>query len=108
VKTEGGLLEVVLREIDLECLPTDIPDEIECDVTNLGLHHSIRVRDLTVSDKVEILEDADQVVVHIVAMREEAEPEAETGVEVAVETAEGEGAEPEVMTKGKKDEEGGE
>jgi large subunit ribosomal protein L25 len=102
VKAEGGLLDAVVREVEVECLPGDIPDEIECDVTGLRMNESIRIRDLKVSDRVEILDDPDQVVVHVVSVREEV-PEAEAEVEVEGAVA---GTEPEVASKGKKDEEG--
>jgi large subunit ribosomal protein L25 len=102
VKAEGGLLDAVVREVEVECLPGDIPDEIECDVTGLRMNESIRIRDLKVSVRVEILDDPDQVVVHVVSVREEV-PEAEAEVEVEGAVA---GTEPEVASKGKKDEEG--
>jgi large subunit ribosomal protein L25 len=102
VKAEGGLLDAVVREIEVECFPADIPDEIEFDVSELHMNDSVRIGDLKVSDRVEILEDADQVVVHVVAIREE-EPEEEVAEELE------EGAptpeEPEVVAKGKKEEE---
>jgi large subunit ribosomal protein L25 len=101
VKTEGGLLDVVLREVDVECLPADIPERIECDVTDLHMNQSIRVRDLPRLERVEILEDPDRVVVHVVSVREEAAAPAEA-VEVPAE-----GGEPELIAKGKKEEEEG-
>jgi large subunit ribosomal protein L25 len=104
VKVEGGILEVVLREIEMECLPGDIPERIDVDVTDLGLNAALRISDLGVDAKVKILEGADQVVVHVVSVKEEAVPT--PGVAVA---AEGEAAatpaEPEVLKKGKKEEE---
>jgi large subunit ribosomal protein L25 len=90
VKTEGGLLEAVTREVEVECLPTNIPDEISCDVTELHLHDSIRVRDLTVGEDFEILAEPDQVVVHVVSVKEEVE-EVDEAEEEGVEVAEGEG-----------------
>jgi large subunit ribosomal protein L25 len=94
-----------MRELEVECLPGDIPERIEVDVTDLGLHGAIRVSELKVSDKVKVLDDADQIVVHVVSVKEEAAP-------VAAAPAEGEAAapaaapaEPEVMKKGKKEEE---
>jgi len=62
VKVDAGILELILREIEVECLPGDIPERIEIDVTDLGIHGSIRVSDLPISNKVKVLEDADQVV----------------------------------------------
>ena len=73
VKTEGGMLDVVLREIEVECLPADIPERIECDVSELQMHESLRVRDFAALERVEILEDADRVVVHVVPLRAEEE-----------------------------------
>ena len=105
VKVDAGILEVIMRELEVECLPGDIPERIEVDVTDLGLHGAIRVSELKVSDKVKVLDDADQIVVHVVSVKEEAAP-------VAAAPAEGEAAapaatpaEPEVMKKGKKEEE---
>jgi large subunit ribosomal protein L25 len=104
VKVDAGILELILREIEVECLPGDIPERIEIDVTDLGIHGSIRVSDLPISNKVKVLEDADQVVVHVISVKEEAAPAA------AAAPAEGEAAatpsEPEVLKKGKKEEEG--
>lgn len=105
VKVDAGILEIIMREVELECLPGDIPERIEVDVTDLGLHGAIRVADLKVSEKVKILDEADQIVVHVVSVKEEAAPV------VAATPAEGEAAapaapaEPEVMKKGKKEEE---
>ena len=104
VKVDGGILELIMREIEVECLPGDIPERIEIDVTDLGLHGALRVSDLPVPGKVKVLEDADQVVVHVVSVKEEVAPAA-----AAVAPAEGEvvaaPAEPEVLKKGKKEEE---
>ncbi|MBI4475060.1 MAG: 50S ribosomal protein L25/general stress protein Ctc [Acidobacteria bacterium] len=104
VKVDGGVLEVVLREIAVECLPGDIPERIEVDVSDLGINQSIRVSDLPVSVKVKITEDPDQVVVHVVSVKEEAV--AAPGVAPAVEgEVAAAPAEPEVLKKGKKEEE---
>jgi len=103
VKVDGGILEVIMREIEVECLPGDIPERIEVDVAELKLNEAIRVSDLPVTAKVKILEEADQVVLHIVSVKEEAAPTA-----AAAPAAEGEAAapaEPEVLKKGKKEEE---
>jgi large subunit ribosomal protein L25 len=107
VKTEGGLLDVVLREIEVECLPRDIPERFEFDVSELKMNESVRVRDLPPIEGVKVLEEPDRVLVHVVAVREEVEPTAEAveGEEAEVVTPEGE-AEPEVIAKGKKEEEG--
>ena len=106
VKAEDGLLDMVMREVGAECLPADIPERIECDVTDLHLHESIRVRDLPVPKGVTILDQPDSVVAHVVIMRAEEEEVAAEGEEVEGVEAEAEG-EPEVLAKGKKEEEAG-
>ena len=102
VKVEGGLLDFVTRELEIECLPADIPEKITVDVSELGMNQSIRVSDIKVPDKVTMLSDAELVVVHVVA------PRAEEEVAAAAAPAEGEAAaaEPEVIKKGKPAEEG--
>ena len=104
VKVDGGVLELVLREIEVECLPGDIPERITVDVADLGINQSLRVSDVPVPAKVKVLQAADQVVVHVVAVKEE-----EAAPAAAAPVAEGEaaapGAEPEVIKKGKKEEE---
>jgi large subunit ribosomal protein L25 len=105
VKVDAGILEIIMREVEVECLPGDIPERIEVDVTDLGIHGAIRVSELKISDKVKILDEADQIVLHVVSVKEEVAPAA------AATPAEGEAAapaapaEPEVMKKGKKEEE---
>lgn len=103
VKVDGGILELIMRFIEVECLPGDIPERIEIDVTDLGINDSLRISSVLVNAKIKIMEDSDQVVVHVIAVKEEAAP-----VAGAVPAAEGEAAastEPEVMKKGKKEEE---
>jgi large subunit ribosomal protein L25 len=106
VKVDGGILELVVREIAVECLPGDIPERIDVDVADLGINQSLRVSDILVPAKVKVLEASDQVVVHVVSVKEEAAPAA-----AATPVAEGEAAapstEPEVIKKGKKEEEEG-
>jgi large subunit ribosomal protein L25 len=106
VKTEGGILEQVLREIEVECLPTDIPDAIQATVTELKSGEVLRVKDLPHGGTLNFLTDEDDVVAHIVHIKEvvEATPEA-AAAEAAATTAE-----PEVIKKGKQEEaaEGGE
>jgi large subunit ribosomal protein L25 len=91
VKNEGGILDQVLREVEIECLPGDIPSHIDVDVSGMGLHGVIRVSDLPHSDKVTYTNAEDATVAHVVAIREEA---AAVVAEVAA-------AEPEVAKKGK-------
>ena len=105
VKVDAGILELIMREIEVECLPGDIPEHIDIDVTDLGLNGALRVSDLPVDAKVKILEGAEQVVVHIVSVKEE-EVVAAPGVVVAAEGEAAAPSEPEVLKKGKKDEEG--
>lgn len=104
VKTEGGIMEQVLREIELECLPADIPNAIEVDVTALTHGQVLRVKDLPHGGKLHFLTDEESPVAHIVHVKEvvEATPEA-----AATEAAAG-AAEPEVIKKGKQEAEGAE
>src|SRR5262245_6533818 len=103
VKVDGGILELIMREIEVECLPGDIPENIAADVSDLGINGALRISDLQTSAKVKVLEDADQVVVHVVSVKEEeAAPAAAAPVEGEVAAAP---AEPEVLKKGKKEEE---
>src|SRR6476659_8416437 len=99
VKEKQGVLEQVIREIDVRCQPRDIPDSIDVDVSNLDVHDMLHVSDIQVPANVEILEDAETVIATIGIVKEE---------EVApAPVAEGEEpAEPEVIGKGKKEEEG--
>ncbi len=101
VKNEGGILEQLLREVELECLPADIPASIEVDVTELVLNKVVRVSDLAHNDKIKFITDENQPIVHVTTVKEEvvATPDA-----VAVEGATP--AEPEVIKKGKQDAEG--
>ena len=93
VKNEGGMLDQVLREVEIECLPADIPSHIDVDITNLGLHGAIRVSDLPKSGSIKYLDADDATVAHVVSIRAEAEPVAAVAAP----------AEPEVAKKGKTD-----
>jgi len=97
VKLQGGLLDFVTREVQLLCLPTEIPEHIDVDVTELMLNQSIRVRDLTQDGKWKAVTSADAMIAHVVM------PKAEESAAAA--TAEGATAtaEPEVVKKGKDD-----
>ena len=98
VKVQGGILDFVTRELEIECLPTDIPEKIVVDVSELELGKHIRVSDLKLPDKVTMLTEPDIVIVHVVA------PRAEEEVAAAAAAAGGGGrggAEPEVIKKGK-------
>lgn len=100
VREKQGVLEQVIREIDVRCQPRDIPDSIDVDVTNLDVHDMLHVSDIKVGEGVEILTDGDHVIATVGIVREEvAAPVPGEGEEPA---------EPEVIGKGKKDEEGAE
>jgi large subunit ribosomal protein L25 len=100
VKQQGGLLDFVTRDIEVECLPTDIPENIVVDVTELMLHESIRVRDLQVDPKWKAVSEAETMLVHIVMPKAEEEPAATTAEAAAAAAP----AEPEVIKKGKTEE----
>jgi large subunit ribosomal protein L25 len=98
VKVQGGILDFVTRELEVECLPADIPEKFVVDVSELELGKHIRVGELKVPDKVKVLTDPGLVVAHVVT------PRAEEEVAPAAEAAPVEGealAEPEVIKKGK-------
>jgi large subunit ribosomal protein L25 len=99
VKQQGGLLDFVHREVDIECLPADIPESIEVDVSELMLNQNIRLRDITGSMKWKPVSEPEIMLVHVVAPKAEVEPVAAEG-EVAAAPAE-----PEVIKKGKADKE---
>ena len=100
VKLEGGMIDFVTREVQVACLPTDIPERIDVDVSELMLHQSVRLRDLPENPKWRVLNEPDTMLVHVVlpkaeeAAAEEAAPEAEVAAEPGA-------AEPEVIKKGK-------
>jgi large subunit ribosomal protein L25 len=94
VKNQGGILEHVLREVEIECLPADIPSHLDVDVSNLSINDSIHVSDLPHSGSIKFLSDEDATVAHVSAIREE-EPTAEEAAAAAAP------AEPEVAKKGK-------
>jgi len=93
---EGGVLELILHEVDVECLPTKIPEKLVAEVTQLNIGDDLRVRDLAVPEGVKILSEEDTVVA-LVSQPTEAEEE---------EPAEGEMAEPEVLGRAEKETEG--
>jgi large subunit ribosomal protein L25 len=98
VKVEGGFLDFITRELDIECLPLDIPEKIVVDISSLALGKHMRVSDLAVPPKVRVLTEADIVIAHVVARREE---EAAPAAEAAAEGEAAAAAEPEVIKKGK-------
>ena len=98
VKERQGVLEQIIREIEIRCEPRQIPDSLDVDVTNLDVHDLLHVSDIAVGEGVEILTDPEQVIATVGIVKEEAEP--------AVPAEGEEPAEPEVIGKGKKEEEG--
>ena len=99
VKTQGGILEQVLREVEVECLPGDIPSFIEAEVTDLVFGKVLRVADLPRSDKFKYLTDENQPVAHIISVKEEVAPTPEAAAAEAAAAP----AEPEVIKKGKQE-----
>jgi large subunit ribosomal protein L25 len=100
VKVQGGLLDFVTRDIEVQCLPTDIPENISVDVSELMLHQSIRVRDLPVDAKWKPITEGDTMLVHVVMPKAEESATAAAAAEAAPAAA----AEPEVIKKGKTEE----
>jgi large subunit ribosomal protein L25 len=100
VKQQGGLLEFIRREIEIECLPADIPEHVEVDVSELMLHQGIRVREIATEAKWKPLSDPEMMIVHVISPKAEEVVAATEAVAAPVATAE-----PELIKKGKKDEE---
>jgi large subunit ribosomal protein L25 len=100
VKQQGGLLEFIRREIEIECLPADIPEHVEVDVSELMLHQGIRVREIATDVKWKPLSDPEMMIVHVISPKAEEVVAATDAVAAPVATAE-----PELIKKGKKDEE---
>src|SRR6476469_4298630 len=104
VRLEGGVLDQTLREIEIEVDPSNIPDHVEYDVTNMVIGDSVHISDLKVPEGVEVMDDPDTSVAVLAAPRAVIDETAP-----AAEAAEGEGAaaaEPEVIGRGKEEEEG--
>jgi large subunit ribosomal protein L25 len=102
VKTEGGILEHLLREIEIECLPADIPKNIEVDVSHLVFGIEVRVKDIPRDAKLKFLTDENQMIAHITTVKEEVV----AAPEVVAADATAAPAEPEVIKKGKQEAEG--
>ncbi len=96
VKLQGGLIEFVRREIEIECLPSDIPEHVDVDVSELMVNQGVRVRDVATNPKWQSVTDLDTMLVHVILAKAEEAP--------AADAATAGGAEPEVVKKGKKDE----
>ncbi len=105
VKVEGGLLELVTREITIECLPDDIPGHFTIDVTELMMNQSIRAADIPLPAGTVLISSPENVLAHVVALRQEEEAPAETPEAAATTPEAAAGTEPEVIKKGKKEEE---
>jgi len=95
VKDTQGILEMVLREVRVSCLPGNIPEYLEADITNLAIHDVLTVKDLKVPEGVRVLNDPNQAVVTV------APPAAEEAVAAAAVPTEAAAAEPEVLTERK-------
>lgn len=96
VKNQGGVLEIVVRQLNVECLPSDIPEHIDVDVSALALNDAVTVADLAAGERYAILDDPEQTICHVAPPRAEEVP-------VVEEAAEG-AAEPELIKKGKEEE----
>jgi large subunit ribosomal protein L25 len=99
VKQEGGILEQMLREVEIECLPADIPSHIDVDVSHLTFGKVVRVSDLPHLEKIKFITDENQPVAHVTSVKEEvvATPDAAAADAAAAP------AEPEVIKKGKQE-----
>jgi large subunit ribosomal protein L25 len=101
VKLQGGILEQMVREVEIECLPADIPGRLDADVSKLEFGQTVRVSDLPHSDKIKFITDENQAIAHVTAVKEVVVEAPVEGVEAAATTAE-----PEVIKKGKQEAEG--
>jgi len=102
VKVQGGVFEMVTRDVEIECLPADIPTEFKVDITNLALNQALRAKDLPLDTaKMKLITDPERVLAHVVTLKVEEEKPVEA---VAADAAAP--AEPEVIKKGKKEVEG--
>jgi large subunit ribosomal protein L25 len=106
VKQQGGVLDIVHRQIEIECLPADIPNHIEVDVRELMVGQSIRVRDVATNAKWKAVTDPEMMLLHVIIPKVEETPA--PGAEAAAAGTAAAPAEPEVIKKGKKEEEGAE
>jgi large subunit ribosomal protein L25 len=101
VKNSGGILDQVLREVEIECLPADIPSHIDVDVSHLELHGVLRIGGLPHSEKIKYTNAEDATVAHVVSIREEAPTAAETEAAATAAAVAATAASPEVAKKGK-------
>jgi large subunit ribosomal protein L25 len=107
VKATGGILDQVLREVEIECLPGDIPGHIDVDVSNLELWASLRIKDLPHTGSIKFLNADDATVAHVVSIREEVATAAELEAAAVAAATAATAAEPEVAKKGKPEAEAG-
>ena len=105
VKQQGGVLDIVHRQIEIECLPADIPSNIEVDVRELMVGQSVRVKDLATNARWKAVTDPETMLLHVIIPKVE---EAPATADAAAAGATAAPAEPEVIKKGKKEEEGAE
>ena len=103
VKLQGGIVDFVTRELEVECLPADIPQKVAVDISHLELGKHLRVSDLKIGDKVRVLDEPELVIAHVVLPRAEVVEEAAATEAVPTEATT---AEPEVIKKGKAEKEG--
>jgi large subunit ribosomal protein L25 len=103
VKLQGGIVDFVTREIEVQCLPTDIPEHIDIDVSELMLNQSVRVKDLPQDPKWKAMTDGETMLVHVVMPK--AEESAQAAEATVAEAAPAATAEPEVIKKGKEEKE---
>ena len=101
VKQQGGILEFIRREVVIECLPADIPEHIDIDVSELMLHQGVRVRDIATNPKWKAVTEGEAMLVHVIMPKAEEVAAPADAAAAATATP----AEPEVIKKGKKDEE---
>lgn len=98
VKIQGGLHELITREVEIECLPDEIPEEFTIDVSELMIGQNVRASDIPLVGSTVLVSPADSVISHVITIKAEAEPAAAEGAAAAAP------AEPEVAKKGKKEE----
>lgn len=101
VKTEGGFVDFITREVEIECLPKNIPEHIEVDISDLHLRQSLKVEDITFPEEIKLISDPDTILVLIEVPSKEEEIEVEEEEEEVI----AEGEEPEVIKKEKPEEE---
>jgi large subunit ribosomal protein L25 len=104
VKVQGGIHEIITREVEIECLPNEIPEQFVINVSELSIGQSTRAGDIPMSGSMKLLSQPDTVISHVVSLRAEEPAAAEAAPEAAAPAT----GEPEVIKKGKKEEEGGE